>query len=134
RRDPAAPARSGRAGASVDDRDRDARHRLAGIRFRDRRPSPACLRHDRDGRLARPDPRPLRVAPAGGLCRMTGATLLWLALTYAQTALAIAGCLATIRILKGPRAQDRVLALDCLYITTMLLFFVTGMRLGTPFF
>ncbi len=65
---------------------------------------------------------------------MTGATLLWLALTYAQTALAIAGCLATIRILKGPRAQDRVLALDCLYITTMLLFFVTGMRLGTPFF
>ena len=65
---------------------------------------------------------------------MTGATLLWLALTYAQVALAVAGCLATLRILKGPRAQDRVLGLDCLYITTMLLFFVTGMRLDTPFF
>lgn len=65
---------------------------------------------------------------------MTSATLLWFALTYAQIALAVAGVLATLRILKGPRAQDRVLALDCLYITTMLLFFVTGMRLDTPFF
>ncbi len=65
---------------------------------------------------------------------MTSATLLWIALTYAQIMLAIAGCLATWRMWKGPRAQDRVLALDCLYITTMLLFFVTGMRLDTPFF
>lgn len=65
---------------------------------------------------------------------MIASTLLWLALTYAQTALAIAGCLATLRILMGPRAQDRVLALDSLYVTIMLLFIVTGMRLGTPFF
>ncbi|GHC60130.1 K+/H+ antiporter subunit F [Neogemmobacter tilapiae] len=64
---------------------------------------------------------------------MTPAMLLWLALTYAQIALAAAGCLATVRMIIGPRAQDRVLALDGLYITTMLLFVVTGMRLGTPF-
>ncbi|MCU0816522.1 MAG: K+/H+ antiporter subunit F [Cypionkella sp.] len=60
-------------------------------------------------------------------------TLLWLALTWAQIALGLAACLATYRILVGPRAQDRVLGIDALYIAVMLLFIVTGMRLGTPF-
>lgn len=64
---------------------------------------------------------------------MTPATLLWIALTYAQVMLALAACIAAVRIAIGPRAQDRVLALDAVYITTMLLFLVTGMRLGTPF-
>ena len=64
---------------------------------------------------------------------MTPATLLWFALTYAQIVLAVAACLAAVRIATGPRAQDRVLALDAVYIATMLLFLVTGMRLGTPF-
>lgn len=59
--------------------------------------------------------------------------LLWLALTWAQLALALAACLATWRIVIGPRAQDRVLALDALYVAILLLFIVTGMRLGTPF-
>jgi multicomponent K+:H+ antiporter subunit F len=59
--------------------------------------------------------------------------VLWLALTWAQIALAAAACLATYRIAVGPRAQDRVLGLDALYIATMLLFIVTGMRIGTPF-
>jgi multicomponent K+:H+ antiporter subunit F len=59
--------------------------------------------------------------------------LLWYALTYAQGALALAACLAGVRMARGPRAQDRVLAMDALYIATMLLFLVTGMRLGTPF-
>lgn len=62
---------------------------------------------------------------------MTG--VLWFALTYAQIALALAACLASIRMAIGPRAQDRVLALDALYIATMLLFVVSGMRLGTPY-
>lgn len=65
---------------------------------------------------------------------MTAATLLWLALTYAQLMLALAACLAALRTIRGPRAQDRVLGLDTLYVTAMLLFVVTGMRLGTPFF
>lgn len=59
--------------------------------------------------------------------------ILWYALTYAQAALALAACLAGLRMARGPRAQDRVLALDAMYIATMLLFLVTGMRLGTPF-
>ncbi|WP_410217614.1 K+/H+ antiporter subunit F [Paracoccus sp. (in: a-proteobacteria)] len=60
-------------------------------------------------------------------------TILMLSLGYAQLALALASFLASIRILRGPRAQDRVLALDTLYIAVMLLFLVTGMRLGSLF-
>lgn len=61
-------------------------------------------------------------------------TILTIALGYAQIALALAGCLVGTRILHGPRAQDRVLALDSLYVSIMLLFLVTGMQLGTAFF
>lgn len=57
--------------------------------------------------------------------------ILTFAIGYAQVVLALAGCLAGLRILRGPRAQDRVLALDTLYIAVMLLFLVTGMRLGS---
>lgn len=62
------------------------------------------------------------------------ATILTIALAYAQVALALAGVLLGLRILFGPRAQDRVLALDALYVAIMLLLLVTGMRLGTAFF
>jgi len=62
------------------------------------------------------------------------ATLMWGALTWAQFALAVADCLASWRILRGPRAQDRILGLDTLYVTVMLLFVVTGLRVGTSFF
>lgn len=62
------------------------------------------------------------------------ATILTIALGYAQVALALSGCLVGMRILRGPRAQDRVLALDALYVAVMLLFLVTGMLLGTAFF
>ena len=64
---------------------------------------------------------------------MTG-TLLLLAVTGAQVLLACAAALAGWRVLAGPRAQDRVLGLDTLYVTGMLFFVVTGMRTGTPFF
>lgn len=64
---------------------------------------------------------------------MSMAFLLWMALTYAQVALAIAACLAVVRVFAGPRAQDRVLALDAVYVCMMLQFVVTGIRLGTPF-
>ncbi|RJL10427.1 K+/H+ antiporter subunit F [Paracoccus siganidrum] len=62
------------------------------------------------------------------------ALIITVALGYAQIALATAGILVGTRLLKGPRAQDRVLGLDTLYITAMLLFLVTGMRLGSMFF
>lgn len=65
---------------------------------------------------------------------MSGALILSLAFGYAQLALSLAACLAAWRALRGPRAQDRVLGLDTLYVTAMLLFIVTGMQMGSPFF
>jgi multicomponent K+:H+ antiporter subunit F len=65
---------------------------------------------------------------------MTSATMLTLAITFAQIALAVAMLLATFRLIWGPRAQDRVLALDALYVDTMLLFLTLGIRTGTVFF
>ena len=52
------------------------------------------------------------------------ASILSFALGYAQIALALAACLAGWRTLRGPRAQDRVLGLDTLYVQAMLLFMV----------
>lgn len=62
------------------------------------------------------------------------ATILFYALAYAQTAIAVAACLCCWRLIRGPRAQDRVMALDTLYASTMLLVMVSGMRMGTSFF
>jgi multicomponent K+:H+ antiporter subunit F len=54
--------------------------------------------------------------------------LLNAALVTAQVLLALAMICATFRLLQGPRAQDRVLALDTLYVDTMLLVLIFGMR------
>jgi multicomponent K+:H+ antiporter subunit F len=62
------------------------------------------------------------------------ATILGLAIAIAQVALAIAMLLASFRMIRGPRAQDRVLALDALYVCTMLLFLTLGIRTGSIFF
>lgn len=53
---------------------------------------------------------------------------LWLtyALTLALFLLAAAMGCCLVRLLKGPTAQDRVLALDCMYINGMLLMLVLG--------
>ena len=48
--------------------------------------------------------------------------------------LALAMACAALRMLRGPRAQDRVLGLDTLYVNTMLLFLTLGMRGGAPEF
>ena len=45
------------------------------------------------------------------------ATILQFALTYAQIAMIIALGLSCWRMLRGPRAQDRVLAMDTMYIS-----------------
>lgn len=60
--------------------------------------------------------------------------LLHFALTYSQLCLIMAFGLASWRMLCGPRAQDRVLALDTLYVNAMLLFLVIGMDNGNVFF
>lgn len=52
----------------------------------------------------------------------------------AQFALALAMALAAFRMIRGPRAQDRVLGLDALYVAAMLFFLTLGIRTGTVFF
>lgn len=56
--------------------------------------------------------------------------LTW-SITIAQIMIAIAMILATTRMMRGPRAQDRVLALDALYLSAMLELLLFGMRTGT---
>jgi multicomponent K+:H+ antiporter subunit F len=51
--------------------------------------------------------------------------LLW-ALKLALLLLAVAMLCALARLLIGPAAQDRVMALDCLYINGMLMMLILG--------
>lgn len=51
--------------------------------------------------------------------------LLW-SLKLALLLLAVAMLCALFRLLVGPTAQDRVMALDCLYINGMLMMLVLG--------
>jgi multicomponent K+:H+ antiporter subunit F len=60
---------------------------------------------------------------------MSAAILLW-SLGAAQLMLVAAmGCCAW-RLVRGPRAQDRVLSLDALYVCAMLLILTFGIRTG----
>ena len=61
---------------------------------------------------------------------MSAAMLDW-ALVAAQVFIALAMACAAFRLLAGPRAQDRVLALDTLYVNAMLLMVTFGMRAGS---
>ncbi len=62
------------------------------------------------------------------------AIILTTAIGYAQLALGVALWFATYRAVAGPRAQDRVLGLDTLYVNAMLLLVVTGMQFNSIFF
>jgi multicomponent K+:H+ antiporter subunit F len=57
-----------------------------------------------------------------------------LALDVAQALLGFAMLFAAIRLLRGPRAQDRVLALDTLYVNAMLLVLAFGVRHGSSLY
>jgi len=50
------------------------------------------------------------------------------AIWFAQLCLALAVLFATMRLMRGPQAQDRVLALDTFYINGMLSLLLLGMR------
>ena len=58
-------------------------------------------------------------------------TLLEIAIGYALVCVLLATLLCTLRLLIGPSAHDRVLALDTLWISAMLLAIVLGIRFGT---
>lgn len=52
------------------------------------------------------------------------------ALSATQGMLGLSMILVTCRMLIGPRAQDRVLALDSLYVVAMLMLVVFGIQTG----
>ncbi|MGI6856637.1 K+/H+ antiporter subunit F [Mesorhizobium sp. 1B3] len=58
---------------------------------------------------------------------MSAVILFW-AVMFAHVALGLAMGLALYRMLRGPRAQDRVLGLDALYLNSMLQLLVFGIR------
>ena len=57
-------------------------------------------------------------------------TVLTWGITGAQVLLGLALACSTLRILWGPRAQDRVLGFDSLYLNAMLLVLTFGIRSG----
>ncbi|HEY8606491.1 MAG TPA: K+/H+ antiporter subunit F [Noviherbaspirillum sp.] len=59
------------------------------------------------------------------------ATLLELSVAYAFICILVAMLFCTIRLVIGPSAHDRVLALDTLWMCTMLLAIVLGIRFGS---
>ena len=62
------------------------------------------------------------------------ARILEYGLTAALIALALAMVCAAWRIIRGPRAQDRILGMDALYLNGMLLAVVLGIRSGSDLF
>ena len=62
---------------------------------------------------------------------MSAAALLAWGLGLAQGMLVLAMVIAAWRVLRGPRAQDRVLGLDTVYLNGMLAIVVHGLRTGS---
>jgi multicomponent K+:H+ antiporter subunit F len=60
--------------------------------------------------------------------------VLTLAIHIALLSIAVAIGLCTVRLLRGPSAMDRVLAFDTLYINTIALLMVLGIRWSTDVF
>ncbi len=57
-----------------------------------------------------------------------------LLLAAAQALLGLAMLFAAVRLLLGPRAQDRVLSLDTLYVNAMLLVLTFGVARGSSLY
>ncbi len=64
---------------------------------------------------------------------MSAMILHW-ALTAALVMLTLAMACSTVRLIRGPRAQDRVVALDAFYVSGMLLLLVFGIRSGSTLY
>ncbi|HEY9397223.1 MAG TPA: K+/H+ antiporter subunit F [Burkholderiales bacterium] len=62
------------------------------------------------------------------------ATMLIWSITVAQILLALAMACATFRLVRGPRAQDRILGLDTFYVNGMLLLVTFGIRTGNTLY
>lgn len=53
------------------------------------------------------------------------------AIPFALTAFGLAMVFAVMRLLRGPAAEDRVLALDTLYVNSMLSILTLGIQFGS---
>jgi multicomponent K+:H+ antiporter subunit F len=64
---------------------------------------------------------------------VTNSLLFW-TLPVALSMLVLAMGCACLRLIKGPAAQDRVLALDCMYLNGMLAILVLGLMYGSDYY
>ncbi len=64
---------------------------------------------------------------------MTSTLLSW-SILAAQIMLGLAMACSAFRILQGPRAQDRVLGLDALYVSAMCLLVTFGIRTASTLY
>jgi multicomponent K+:H+ antiporter subunit F len=62
------------------------------------------------------------------------ATILSWSLLAALVLLGLAMVAASFRMMRGPRAQDRIVAFDAFYVNAMLLLLVFGMRTGSTLY
>lgn len=62
------------------------------------------------------------------------ARILEVGLTFALILLGLALVCTVFRIVRGPRAQDRVLGMDALYLNGMLMAVVFGVRTGSDLY
>lgn len=61
---------------------------------------------------------------------MSGVIIVW-SVTIAQLLLVSAMACALMSLVRGPRAQDRILSFDALYVGAMLLLLTFGIRNGS---
>lgn len=61
---------------------------------------------------------------------MSDVLLSWSILAAQLLLVAAMGC-AALRVLRGPRAQDRILAVDTLYVNAAMMLLVFGMQTGS---
>ena len=64
---------------------------------------------------------------------MSAVILVW-SVSIAQLMLVLAMACYAWRLLRGPRAQDRVLCLDAMYVAAMLLVLTVGIRTGSTLY
>jgi multicomponent K+:H+ antiporter subunit F len=62
------------------------------------------------------------------------ATILSWSLLLALVLIGLAMVAASFRMMRGPRAQDRIVAFDAFYVNAMLLLLVFGMRTGSTLY
>ncbi|NWJ26078.1 K+/H+ antiporter subunit F [Rhizobium sp. RM] len=65
---------------------------------------------------------------------MSGSMIVYWSASLAQVMLALAMLIAALRLLRGPRAQDRILAADTLYNIAMLQALVLAIKRGNPLY